>query len=167
MKKTLFQNEEFEGRDCEWSLPKGFMFGGLIDLAHDNLRAYAAQYMNAADIIINAIYNNQIEDYYVANPVFYLYRHAVELYLKNVLRKKGMENNTIHSLHSLIDKIDDIPNEIRIIILELHNIDPRSINFRYNSNRPPNFPNEEFCDAGNLKDQMRRLRSYFEDESNA
>jgi HEPN domain-containing protein len=160
MSKKLFSEQDFSHRESEWDYPKGFMFGGMS--GDGNLQDYARQYMTAADLIIDAIYRNDIEDFNVSNPVLYLYRHATELYLKNILHNRNLEIENEHSLHRLINKIDDLPERIKKIVIEVHNLDNKSKAFRYQNERPKNFPDEDFCDAGNLKRQMTLLRSYFE-----
>ena len=70
-------------RSDAWSGPQGFLFGGMarcatkLDIAQD--------YMEAAYVLTEAIKKGDWEDYRLANPVFFLYRHSIELFLKGVM----------------------------------------------------------------------------------
>src|SRR5437870_500732 len=84
MTRPLFEepSEKCERPD-EWSYPKGFMFGGM-GLPTRPYKDTAQQYFDAANLLISEIERNRFEDYRLANPVMYLYRHWLELMVKEI-----------------------------------------------------------------------------------
>lgn len=161
--KILFRNED-ASRECEWSLPKGFLFGGMV--GDGSLADYADEFYEAANILIETIYKNNIEDFKIGNPVLFLYRHAAELSLKAlVLHQKGSQKESyIHSLRTLLTKVDGISEYYRKMIEGLDDIDPKSTSFRYSGTKPDGLQNEDFCDAGRLRDAMNDWRIYVQKE---
>jgi hypothetical protein len=57
--------------------PLGFLIGGGANLSPQHL---AQQYFDAASLLTETIRNGDLEDYRLANPVLYLYRHSIELF---------------------------------------------------------------------------------------
>jgi len=83
--------------------------------------------------------NHTSEDYRLANPTLFLYRHSIELLLKAIIGKTVKT----HSLNELADAFVifvkrerdiDIPAWVIVRIQELAKIDPGSTAFRYNKN---------------------------------
>jgi hypothetical protein len=72
-------------REDPWSGPKGFMFGGMGLPTRPYLDT-AQQYFDAANLLISDIESLRIEDYNLANPIFFLYRHWLELMVKENCR---------------------------------------------------------------------------------
>ena len=117
-----------------WSPPYGFLIGGGANLSLQHL---GQQYFDAAYVLGEAIRAQQWEDYRLANPVLYLYRHSIELFLKAIMQGAART----HSLDSLAeeyqqfikDEFDaDVPEWIVGRMKELGTIDPNSTAFRYN-----------------------------------
>lgn len=123
-------------RHDKWSEPFGFMVGGM---ANTNYQHLGQQYYNAACSLVESIKYKDVADCEIANPVLYLYRHSIELFLKAAM---GGAAKT-HSLETLADEyrifIDDqfaavCPKWITDRMKELGAIDPNSTAFRYSMN---------------------------------
>lgn len=146
-------------REDEWSYPKGFALGGMFDLAAQDLSCYAARYFETAEAVIKLVTRNDIADYTASSPVLYLYRHAVELYLKAAILHQGkpLPKNE-HSLHRLANAVDGLEEWALKRIQELNDIDPQSTILRYGSiNRSVD---EVWTEVTFLCEAMRRLRDY-------
>src|ERR1700722_19403891 len=65
--------------------PQGFLFGESAGMggSPDNL-SLAQDYMEAAYVLTEAIKRGDWGDYRVAEPLMFLYRHLIELFLKGV-----------------------------------------------------------------------------------
>ena len=116
--------------------PWGFMVGGMANLTFQHV---GQQYFDAAYLLSEKIRNGDWEDHRLANPVLYLYRHSVELFLKAAL---GNAAKT-HDLGGLADQFQafiktefdaDVPDWIAKRLKELAAIDPNSTAFRYSQN---------------------------------
>jgi ribonuclease BN (tRNA processing enzyme) len=109
----------------------------IIGSFHGTGRSMAAhQYINAANVITNAIKQDEIEDFRLAHPALFLYRHAVELVLKAVVPNA----RKVHRLDKLADRFkefvkaefgEDVPRWLKDRLRELAQIDPNSTAFRY------------------------------------
>ncbi len=137
MYRPLFEEptDDIERVDA-WEGPLGFLVGGMANLS---LQQLAEQYFDAAFLLTELIQNHRWEDYRLANPTLFLYRHSIELLLKAALG----ETAKTHSLDELADDLvavvkrefdTDVPNWITARIKELAKIDPGSTAFRYSEN---------------------------------
>lgn len=111
----------------------GFLLGGIIAYSEFEV---ARSYRNAANALIAAASNDLDLSHEWVYPAFFLYRHALELYLKLVVQPI----NKNHSLPDLIDSFESIckeelgmqvPTWVRKRLDEIIAIDPRSTSFRY------------------------------------
>ena len=59
-----------------------FMVGGMANLAFQHI---GQQYFDAAHLLAETIKSGECHDYELANPVLFLYRHFIELFLKAAL----------------------------------------------------------------------------------
>lgn len=151
-------------RESEWDNPKGFMFGGMSTLTEASLSQIAEQYFNAANALLLIIKSNEVADYELQNPVFYLYRQCVELLIKANLMSEGKstldkKGRNIHTLQVLLDRLDNVPNDYYSLIQQLHEIDPGSTLLRYGGDKPY-FNGEMWCSLEKLEFQMKRLYQY-------
>ena len=114
----------------------GFLIGGT---ANSTFQQMGQQYFDAANLLVETIRMGEWEDYRLANPVLYLYRHSIELFLKAVLGKAGKT----HNLSSLAEdfrafiKVEfgaDLPDWISNRLNDLAALDPGSTAFRYSQN---------------------------------
>jgi len=121
-------------RPDQWSEPLGFLVGGGANHRFEHL---GQQYYNAAGQLIESIKHQDVADYEVANPVLYLYRHSIELFLKAIMQGAAKT----HSLDTLAEEYRDFvkdefgsncPEWIITRMKELGTIDPNSTAFRYN-----------------------------------
>jgi HEPN domain-containing protein len=137
MYRPLFEEPTHEiERGDAWEGPLGFLVGGM---ANQSLQQLAEQYFDAAFLLTEIIQNHQREDYRLANPTLFLYRHSIELLLKAAL---GVTAKT-HSLDELADDLvtfvkresgREVPSWITARIKELAKIDPGSTAFLYGEN---------------------------------
>lgn len=137
MHRPLFEEPTpaIERRDA-WEKPYGFLIGGGANLSLQHL---GQQYYDAAYLLVESIKHQDLEDYRLANPVLYLYRHSVELFLKAAMGEAAKT----HSLDRLADEFADfvkqrfdalVPEWIVGRMKELGTIDPSSTAFRYSQN---------------------------------
>lgn len=162
----LFVEDEGQAwRADEWSFPKGIARDGMIEGATGK-RELADQYFDAAEAVVRLVMENAVPDYTVATPILYLYRHAVELYLKAAIeaqtgrpyRWKKSENG--HELDAIIRKAPHLSPEARARILELHTVDPKSTHLRFGS-RDAAFPGPEgWAEMTGFRDAMRALQAH-------
>lgn len=167
--RPLFAEDEGQAQRIDaWSFPKGISRDGMIEGATGK-RELADQYFDAAEAIVRLVLNNEVPDYTVANPILYLYRHAVELYLKAAIeaqtgrpyRWEKTENG--HELDAIIRKAPHLSPEARARILELHAIDPKSTHLRFGA-RDAGFPGPEgWAELTHLRDAMRALHGHLAD----
>jgi hypothetical protein len=121
-------------RSSPWAGPKGFLIGGMALPIKEEL---SLQYFDAANLLLKAIHNDEMEDYRLVNPVLFLYRHSIELMLKSFVDSTG------HDLAALADKFaavvkqrfgEEPPAWIMVRLKEIAQIDPNSTAFRYSEN---------------------------------
>lgn len=110
------------------------LIGGMSPIG-DNLLELANSYKIAGDKLAKNILADELGSD-LACPMMYCYRHAIELYLKSVLREK----HKTHKLDKLLEKFryqmktdfnSDIPDWFEKIILAFNDFDPESTTFRY------------------------------------
>jgi HEPN domain-containing protein len=140
MTRPLFQEPSPEiEREDPWTGPKGFMFGGM---SQATVASLAEEYFEAANLIIDCIKRNELEDYKLANAALFLYRHSVELILKAALIEYDRTHDLNRLAGSLADKVrsdykQEVPEWIMLRLKELAAIDPGSVAFRYAAYRDP------------------------------
>lgn len=132
--RSLFREpDETLERPDAWSDPKGFLIGGW---GGKTRRELAQQYYDAATVLVEAIQSHEWEDFRLTHPVLFLYRHSIELLLKDVLS----DESNRHDIRSLTSRLEvlvreryghELPNWVRERLLELADIDPSSTAFRY------------------------------------
>jgi len=137
MHRPLFEEPTpaIERRDTR-DKPHGFLVGGGANLSRQHL---GQQYYDAAHLLVESIKHQDWEGSPLANPVLYLYRHSVELFLKAAMGEAAKT----HSLDRLADEFAafvkkrfdaDVPEWIVARMRELGTIDPNSTAFRYSQN---------------------------------
>jgi hypothetical protein len=160
--RPLFSDDwERAQRFDEWSYPKGIARDGMIGLSMD-MRSLGDQYFEAAEAIISLVMNNHVHDYTVSNPIMYLYRHAVELYLKAMVEKqtgkpyRWPKGKTGHELDLIVQAVPDISDSARSRIMELHAIDPKSTHLRFGGTALPG--PEGWAEMTEFQESMQALR---------
>jgi len=97
----------------------------------------AQQYYDAANILVEAIKRNQWEDFKLAYPVLYLYRHFLELMLKAIIDSQTRNQHDIGELTSEVEALvqarygQTLPYWIRTWLMEFAERDSRSTAYRY------------------------------------
>ena len=132
------------------------MFGGMGLPTRPYLDT-AQQYFDAASLLISDIESLRIEDYNLANPIFFLYRHWLELMIKEII---GPVHG--HNLAVLANKLDCHLRSQQIILptwviarfKEIAAIDPDSTTFRYSDRC---IPGETYVSLPHLRRAMALL----------
>lgn len=158
-------------REDPFSGPMGFMFGGPFVPTRLEL---SRQYYDAANLLLEAIKKQRIEDYALTNPALFLFRHALELVLKTILEQtaEGPPKNE-HNLSALLARVQnfakdrfnqDVPEWIVRRIEEFAEIDPGSTAFRYGKDRyegkgstPTSIAEEVYVGLPHLQAVMKEL----------
>lgn len=117
----------------------------------------AQQYFDAANLLISDIESLRIEDYNLANPIFFLYRHWLELMVKEIV---GPVHG--HNLAILANKLDShlraqgivLPKWVIVRFKEIAGIDPHSTTFRYSDRC---IPGETYVSLPHLRRAMALL----------
>ena len=140
MNRPLFEEPtEAIEREDPFTGPQGFMIGDEFLPTRPEL---AQQYFDAAHLIIESIKRGDWEDYKLVNPALFLYRHSLELLLKEIVggSRRG------HDLAELADALAEavqartggcVPSWILKRLREIASIDPGSTAFRYGENYDP------------------------------
>ena len=155
-------------REAPWDGVAGFMVGGI---ANADLAALGQQYFDAANALADMIQARQCEDYRLANPTLYLYRHAIELLTKAALVKCGKT----HDLANLADRFHaeikatsgyEVPAWVVQRLKEIAAIDPgNGTAFRYNqvydrkSKQDEPVDGEFHVDLAHLQSSMQALNA--------
>jgi hypothetical protein len=132
------------------------MFGGMFLPAGTNWEM-AEQYFDAANLLIADIEQDRLEDYKLANPVLYLYRHWLELAVKSII---GHARE--HNLSKLAEMLNSFlaqrgiqaPDWVIERLKEMSSIDPHSAAFRYAEN---GIAGEIYVSLPHLKQVMAML----------
>ncbi|MCV2438177.1 HEPN domain-containing protein [Paucibacter sp. DJ2R-2] len=163
-------SEEHQREDA-YSGPHGFVFGG--EFIPTKLEM-AEQYLHAANILADTIKRQEQEDFRLANPVLFLYRHALELVLKALLRT----NSTHHRLDALAADLktfarqkyqQEVPSWITSRLAEIAALDPNSMAFRYGEEKYGGskefspVPGETYVSVGYLQKSVNELFSALAD----
>lgn len=119
-------------REDEWGFPKSFSFGDMDILEEHNLSDISDNYFRCAEVLIERIFDNRLEDFVAQFPILYLFRHAFEVRLKHIIEAQtGKKVTSEHSLHVLANKTSGLEAWALKRIQELNEIDPRSDRLRY------------------------------------
>lgn len=138
LEQPLFEElSDKHEREDAYGGPYGVMIGGMALPTKYDL---AVQYLDAADYLVACIRKQEVEDFTLANPILFLYRHSIEMLIKSLLPD---ERNT-HNLAGLIALYQEhvrrkysckVPGWILDRIKDIDEVDPGSTAFRYAENR--------------------------------
>ncbi|MBB6481534.1 hypothetical protein [Spirochaeta isovalerica] len=125
--------------DLDETWNHGALWGGMASTV-DN--ADMVFYYRSSIEILLSNFQDKMEPYEVINPLLFLYRHTLELYLKVILSKwdndfRPKEYN--HNLKKLLNHVVQnsmehdvsIPDKAKQIIIDFHEHDSGSFTFRY------------------------------------
>lgn len=149
--------------------PKGFLIGDQAGMggSPDNL-SLAQDFMEAAYVLTEAIKRGDWENWRLAQPLMFLYRHSLELFLKGVMDCDKKH----HDLSGLADDFAafirqkyrrEAPGWIVARIKEIGGIDPASTAFRYGrtydkaAKAEYPIPGEAYVSLPHLQDAMIAL----------
>lgn len=111
----------------------GVLVGGMAS-APDDVELASAYAEAAAQLMGPALDSGQA--WLLSYPIFYLYRHALELYLKAAVRPSRLD----HELRPLLDAFDELLRELLHSAIRVHlkadllvfaTVDPDAQGFRY------------------------------------
>lgn len=130
----------------------------------NNESAMASQFAMAANLLRESAINSGTPWFYT-HPILYLYRHALELYLKGILRPSKPTHNLLLLRDKLIEHaklkwdVDIADSWVAQTISEFATIDPNSTRFRYakDNNGQQNFAAEQIVNLKDLKHRMDKL----------
>lgn len=136
LKKIIFQ-ELPEGIDETWT--HGALFGGMASVNNNFDLARAFRIAGESLVMRNT---KDIEAYEILCPVLYIYRHAIELYLKAIISKSIPAYNVKELSHDLkkafslvnelvVKQSYDMPEKARLLVHEFAELDKKSFLFRY------------------------------------
>ncbi|QDC44600.1 hypothetical protein [Methylophilus medardicus] len=140
----------------------------LTPMGKPTLLELSQQYFDAADTLVESIKKQRIEDYKVAYPTLYLYRHSIELILKFITDS----NESTHNLNTVTDNFiayvsknhnQSVPNWIKESLKELAKTDPTSTAFRYAEDKyngkkhPPSSVEDVYVYVVNFQLRMTEL----------
>lgn len=120
-------------RASEWDMPKVFSFGDMDILEEHDLSKISDKYFRCAELLVDSIFRNEIEDFAAQFPVLYLYRHSFELRLKHIIRAADPNADFAreHRLQALLNRIEGLEPWAHRRLQELGEIDPKSDRLRY------------------------------------
>lgn len=158
----IFQEppEELDGTWTHGILINGMSLRRPLDIA----RAYKT----AGDALVEQALSNY-PPYGLDYPIFFTYRHAIELYLKIIVGYVLDSEKEPHSLERLKRKLKEkfdvsLPDWMEARITDFHQIDPKSTTFRYAEDMPNEAKGGElWINLHQLKTVMRTLCSSFEE----
>lgn len=155
--------------DVDETWRHGAMFGGMCGYGAEDL---AESYFLAGDTLVDSVVNGTSSAREVVNPVLYVYRHGIELYLKTIVRP-AVKTHRLGSLLSAFQEHvrqkygEGVPSVITLPIAALAKYDRRSDVFRYETDRdgknhqPLGDDGEFWVDLPALKRSMAILRRSF------
>ena len=133
--EPIFQ-EPPERLDEDWY--HGFLIGGmaLYPESIDGKIMLARSFKEAGDSLVTKALADADLSYEMAYPIMFLYRHAIELYLKLAV-PSAKPNHKLPSLIADLDRLvhnrfrQALPQWVKDRLKEFHEIDPNSTSFRY------------------------------------
>jgi hypothetical protein len=137
----------------------GAMLGGMAGYDDESL---ASSYFLAGEALIDHVLSYGEQGQELICPILYLYRHAIELYLKVILQPTDRD----HSLGSLFDAFckhvsstykERVPVWVTKPVTQLAEYDPGSDLFRYGQTRPPS-RTQRLINEGELWVDLRSLK---------
>jgi len=150
---------------------------------------YPRGYLRAADLLVEHIIKDRTERNFLVYPIVFLYRHYIELELKEFIRDgndfldKSENFPACHNLDELwrrckeiIEKIEELEPEVpkealdsmEELIHQFSKVDSDSTAFRYptDKNEKPLLKDLSYIDIENLKEVMSRIDKFLNDVGN-
>jgi hypothetical protein len=139
--------------DMDETWVHGVLIGGMGSEATG--LSLASAYAEAAGMLVDAAVASE-EPWQVCYPIFYLYRHALELHFKHALPQHRRD----HNLTRLISEYDEflrsqsrpaLPTAVREDLLTLAAMDPDGQSFRYTDTPTGSLPGEYWVPLDDLR----------------
>jgi len=161
---AIFRFDDFEDIDETWR--GGSYIGGLGSADGD--AGIARQYRAAADLILShSVKNDTVWE--VVLPALFLYRHAIEIRLKAIVRPTKMSHNLVELARNLDGRLSkklsaSLPVELLDRIAELEAVDPRADAFRFTADtkNKPHFLNEVWVQLAYLREVVAWIEEELE-----
>ena len=162
----LIFEEPPEAVDETWT--HGAMLGGMVGYDDESL---AHSYFAAADLLIEQTLANGVRGQDIVCPALYLYRHAIELQLKVLMRPKKLNHDLAALLsefatHVQVKYNEQLPDWMEKPLRQLAEFDPSSDLFRYGKTKRPEVP-QALMDGGEFWIDLRRLKKTMSSVENA
>lgn len=141
----------------------GFLLGGIAWMEG---RLPADEFMLAANALVDHALREADLSHEYMSPILYLYRHALELYLKQIVKPI----RRTHDLAYLIGEFETVlrrdyrrslPSLVRSWLMEWATQDPASTTFRYSEGMPGTGAGECWVDMHHLRRVMNFLANNF------
>jgi hypothetical protein len=134
MNNRIFQDPP-EAIDETWT--HGALLGGMIDFSEQDL---AESYFTAADALVGRVRKRRQYGRDLINPVLFLYRQGIELYLKAIVRPAKRNHDLAALLAAFRQHIrhrytENLPGWLTGAVSELATYDPYADAFRYAESR--------------------------------
>ncbi|MBW4474045.1 MAG: hypothetical protein KME45_27275 [Stenomitos rutilans HA7619-LM2] len=167
--QDLLNTENYYEGEEAWT--RGIIIGDMASKFHQV--EVARSYKAAADELVRQVKLSPLP-YDLAYPIFFLYRHSIELYLKIVGDYDFNKDGSEHSIDTLVARIEvkygeKFPFWIKERLIDFHRIDPGSTSFRYLNSQSDSKPIRHsdsipdcYVDFFNLQLVMNRLHELFE-----
>jgi hypothetical protein len=156
-----------------------------IPIEHPEFECYCSGYRQAAEVVVEAVETGRAIPDSCIYAIVYLYRHYVELCLKEIilmgnrLQGGGVEFPVHHDLLALWEERKKVLANARLdmsgrdeqiaegLIRELASVDPQSFTFRYpvDKKRKPAMPQSRLINVRILKETMERLGNFLDGEA--
>ena len=130
------------------------------------LGSYARGYVLAANLVIDAAIVNPLDMDYLAVPALALYRQGIELFMKEIIRLRGVPPLTTHDLGKLWNLIcptfenmwsgDSSVHAIEHVVIRLSKLDDSGQKMRYVKNKEgqPYWDKTEGVDLLTVKEEV-------------
>jgi hypothetical protein len=134
-------------------------------------------YMSAGEALVEDCRRNPQERHFLIYPIFFTYRHALELAMKWILTMYGgydandVTHHDLWQLWKLCREVIDVAGSsdgstdiVETIVKEMHDLDKSALAFRYGmdkNNKPPKLP-EGLYDPENIRDVMSGVGHFFD-----
>jgi len=184
------ENIDQETKEMPWPKTGDILFqagndwqhNACLNFCHDKWELYATGYKDAADILAQRVMETQRSADVLIYPIVFLYRHYLELRLKEIivagqeLLDHPPDLKLIHGLDILwkscpkiFDEVwpgssKDELNAVEDCIMQFYKTDPQSMSFRYPATKDgqPTLPGLQHINIRNLQEVMGRISSLLE-----
>jgi len=176
------KNNNLRDKDNPFDIGNDWWNNISIKISDEKWLIYSEAYKRSAEILMEYVNQNRIEENFLIYPVLFLCRHYIELKLKQIFkegyqylhRKEKIPTN--HKIEDLFKSVKRIVTEVfsdinctdeylrELVIMEqfiqkLVEYDPNSISFRYptQKNGSPTLANLDYLNLTKIRKTMKRI----------